>query len=107
MKENKNQQSDDTKLNLAGIDPITPYSVAELIICVVAAVVGCVYLYTEKIPLSVVMPVFSACFIGVTVMKFLHIRKVKSKKPTAYLVAVILAVVSLAMTAVTVAYFVK
>ena len=98
---------DDERLNLAGVEPITPYSIAELVICVIAAVVGLLYLYTDFVPTAVIMPLFTACFAGVTVMKLLHIKKVRSKKPSAYLLLVILAAVTLAMIVVTVMYYVK
>ncbi len=103
---NRNNDNDKEKLNLAGVEPITPFSIAELVICAVAAVIGVAYLYTDKISLGFLMPFYCGCFIGAAVMKILHIIKVKSKKPMSFLHAAILVLVSVAITVVTVKYYI-
>ena len=50
------------------------YRVAELCICAVALLVGCLYLWTHILPLGVVLPILFVCFAIVPICRFLEGR---------------------------------
>ena len=97
----------DEKLNIVGATPITPYGIAEMIICLVAAVLGLLYLYANIIPMEFLIPTYTAAFAAIAVLKFIDIKKSKTKKPSSFILAIVLAVLALAMAVVTVMYFVR
>ncbi len=47
----------------------TKYRAAELCICAVALLVGCLYLWAHILPLSVVLPIFFVCFAAVPIFR--------------------------------------
>ena len=107
-RENKNAAySDDERLNITGEAPVTPFKIAEMIVCFAAAVIGLLYVYKALIPLSVLLPLFTACFIAVTVLRILDIRKTKVKKLSQYITTAVLGVLAAAMVLTTVFYFVR
>lgn len=108
MKKQYNRLSSEDKLNLMAENVSPAIVLVELAVSVVAVVIGLIYLYGKSsIPIGVLMPIYSGCFIIIAVLKFITLSRAKTKKPTSVLFALVLAVLAVAITAVTVMYFLK
>ena len=87
--------------------PFTVYKFIELGVCLLAVIVGVLYLYAKVIPLTVLFPVFALCFGAIPVLRFLDIKKRGATGFAEYLPAFAWAVMAVITIVALVLYFVK
>ncbi len=76
MKNTDNRNNGEEKWSLVpGTKPFTVYKFIELGVCLVAVLVGVLYLYAKIIPLTVLFPAFVLCLAAIPVLRFLDIKK--------------------------------
>lgn len=87
--------------------PFTVFKFIELGVCLVAVIVGVLYLYAKAIPLTVLFPVFAACFAAIPVLRFLDIKKRGAKGFAEYLPAFAWAVMAVITVVALIVYYVQ
>lgn len=90
--------------DLVDVEPFSRLRIVELVVCIVAVVVGVLYLNGSSISLRVLLPTFSACFIALSGLRIAALVRAKVKKPSSIFFAAVLAILAVAMTALTVVY---
>lgn len=106
MKNTDNKNNGDWNI-APNTKPFTVYKFIELGVCLVAVIVGVLYLYAKVIPLTVLFPVFALCFAAIPVLRFLDIKKRGAKGFAEYLPAYAWAAMALITIVALVIYFVK
>ncbi len=96
-------------LNVApGTKPFTRYKVAELILCLLAVILGLLYLYTDPkiVPLDVLMPAYAAIFWIIIPLRLKDAKVLGTKGAARFLSVVVWVILALAVTAATAVYFI-
>lgn len=106
-KQNRSTAHSSGDINLTNTEPFSPLKIAELIVCAVATVIGIMYLNGASMSPAAVLPIFTACVLTVAVLRFVSIGRAKEKKISSYILASAIAVLAVAMAALTVAYLVS
>ena len=105
---NKNISQNEEKLTvIPGTKPFTKYKFIELGVCLLAVVIGLLYLYAKVIPLTVLFPLFAVCFAAIPVMRFLDIKERGGKGFAEYLPAVAWTVMAAITVVAMIAYYIK
>ena len=105
---NNNRAEWEEKQNvIPGTKPFTKFKFIELGVCVLAVVIGLLYLYAKVIPLSVLFPLFALCFVAIPVLRFLDIKERGGKGFAEYLPAVAWAVMAAITVVAMIAYYIK
>ncbi|MBE6626537.1 MAG: hypothetical protein E7628_05085 [Ruminococcaceae bacterium] len=108
MKNTDNRNNGEEKLSLVpGTKPFTVYKFIELGVCLVAVLVGVLYLYAKIIPLTVLFPAFAICFAAIPVLRFLDIKKRGGKGFAEYLPAFAWAVMAGIAIVALISYFIQ
>ena len=108
MKNTDNRNNGEEKLSLVpGTKPFTVYKFIELGVCLVAVLVGVLYLYAKIIPLTVLFPAFAICFAAIPVLRFLDIKKRGASGFAEYLPTIAWAGFATAAIIALIAYFTK
>ncbi len=108
MKNTDNRNNGEEKWDLIpGTKPFTVYKLIEMGVCLVAVLVGVLYLYAKVIPLTVLFPVFALCFAAIPVLRFLDIKKRGARGFAEYLPAFAWAVTAVITIAALTAYFLQ
>ncbi len=107
----------DTKLPVAPTRPFTKYRAVEMGLCVAAIILGLLYLYTDAVTLTLLLPAFSAGMTVITALRVLDGREALTKniqsgsdtgkigKAAAYFPAVFSGFLTTVVLIVTIAYF--
>ncbi|MGN1408905.1 MAG: hypothetical protein ACI4XJ_01890 [Eubacteriales bacterium] len=67
------------KFNSApGIKPFTKFRAVEMVLCAAAVVIGLLYLYTDAVTLSVLLPCYSVGMAVITVMRYFDMKATNS-----------------------------
>jgi len=111
--ENKNEKNnferdfvDDERLNMAPPPkPFTKMKIIEIIACLVAVILGLLYLNTSLIPLGVLLVVYCAFFSAIPILRGIDAKK-SGGGFVAFLPAMCWGVLAVCLIAVTIAYFV-
>lgn len=105
---NKTRENEGESQNvIPGTKPFTKFKFIELGVCILAVVIGVLYLYAKVIPLSVLFPLFVLCFAAIPVLRFLDIKERGGKGFAEYLPAVAWAVMAAITVVAMIAYYVK
>lgn len=96
----------DAKLNVAHVKPFTKFKAIEMAVCCFAVIIGLLYLYTSLIPLGVLMPLFSAAFVTLPVLRYLDSKACGVKGTPLIITTIAWSILALAVIAATVYYFV-
>ena len=100
------QRKDDEKLKVASVEPFPKIRYAELAVYLGAVVLGLVYLSAPSlIPTSVMLVVFAACLIAAVAIRLIWLKQCGTKKFSATLLTVLLAVCAAMTVAAAVLYF--
>lgn len=83
------------------------FRAAELIICLIAVILGIIYLNTELISLDVLLPVYAVFFTALPVLRLMEARWSGNTKFVAVLPALCYLFLALVVIAATIIYFVK
>jgi len=97
---------DDNFSVVPNVRPFTKYRAAEMAVCGVCIVFGILYLYAKVLSLSVLMPVYAVCFCAIPVLQYLDVKASGRTGLVNYLPAVFWGILSVAVIAATVIYFV-
>ncbi|MBQ3859137.1 MAG: hypothetical protein IIU08_03935 [Clostridia bacterium] len=91
-----------------GTKPFTRYKVAELILCLLAVILGLLYLYTDPkiVPLDVLMPAYAAIFWIIIPLRLKDAKVLGTKGAARFLSVVVWVILALAVTAATAVYFI-
>ena len=91
-----------------GTKPFTRYKVAELILCLLAVILGLFYLYTDPkiVPLNVLMPAYAAIFWIIIPLRLKDAKVLGTKGAARFLSVVVWVILALAVTAATAVYFI-
>ena len=91
-----------------GTKPFTRYKVAELILCLLAVILGLLYLYTDPkiVPLDVLMPAYAAIFWIIIPLRLKDAKVLGTKGAARFLSGVVWVIRALAVTAATAVYFI-
>ena len=91
-----------------GTKPFTRYKVAELILCLLAVILGLLYLYTDPkiVPLDVLMPAYAAIFWIIIPLRLKDAKVLGTKGAARVLSVVVWVILALAVTAATAVYFI-
>ena len=91
-----------------GTKPFTRYKVAELILCLLAVILGLLYLYTDPkiVPLDVLMPAYAAIFWIIIPLRLKDANVLGTKGAARFLSVVVWVILALAVTAATAVYFI-
>ncbi|MBE6723862.1 MAG: host attachment protein [Ruminococcaceae bacterium] len=98
------------RLNIAqNTRPFTKYKVIELILCAAAVILGLLYLYTDPklIPLSVLLPVYSAVFCAIVPLRWKDLRATGLGGGFAVFTTAVWGFLALAVIAATAVYFIR
>lgn len=57
-----------------GVKPFTRYKAIELLVCGLAVVLGLLYLYADLFGLALLLPLYCAAFLAITVLRWLDAR---------------------------------
>jgi len=57
-----------------GVRPFTRWKAIELAVCGVSVILGLLYLYADLLSLAVLLPLYSAAFLAITVLRWLDTR---------------------------------
>ena len=79
---------------------------AELVICMVAVILGLIYLNTDWIPLSVLLPVYAVFFTAVPVLRLIDMKRNGGKGIALLFPAICYLLLSVVVIAAAVVYFV-
>ncbi len=82
------------------------YQIAELVICLVAVVLGILYLKWRLVPLSILLPLYTAGFAGITALRFCDLRAKGEKRFVAHIPAIGWIILTIAVLLATALYFV-
>ncbi len=93
------------KVNVAAVRPFTKYRAAEMVLCILAIVLGLLYLYTDYVSLGVLLPAFTVGMAVITVLRVFDAKKSGLKGWVAYISAVFSGLLTLLVGGVTVVYF--
>ncbi len=112
MKDEKNKNFDDSaysdELERLKIDPhvkpFTKFKIAELSLCAVAVILGLVYMYTELIPLGVLLPVYCVFFAVIPILRAVDVKR-SGGNLISFLPAVCWGFLAVCMVVATIAYF--
>ena len=85
----------------------TKFKLAELVISVIALILGLVYLNTDWISTSVLLPIYAVFFTALPVLRLIEARKNGAKGLIAVLPSLFYLLIALVVIAATVIYFVK
>lgn len=83
------------------------FKMAELVICVIAFVLGLVYLNTDWISISVLLPIYAVFFTAIPVLRLIDARQRGQKGIIAVLPALCFLLLAGAVIVATIVYFVK
>lgn len=91
-----------------GTKPFTRYKVAELILCLLAVILGLLYLYTDPkiVPLDVLMPAYAAIFWIIIPLRLKDAKALGTKGAARFFSVVVWVILALAVTAATAVYFI-
>ncbi|MBQ3637469.1 MAG: hypothetical protein II953_03830 [Clostridia bacterium] len=91
-----------------GTKPFTRYKVAELILCLLAVILGLLYLYTDPkiVPLDVLMPAYAAIFWIIIPLRLKDAKVLGTKGAARFFSVVVWVILALAVTAATAVYFI-
>ena len=91
-----------------GTKPFTRYKVAELILCLLAVILGLFSLYTDPkiVPLNVLMPAYAAIFWIIIPLRLKDAKVLGTKGAARFLSVVVWVILALAVTAATAVYFI-
>ena len=91
-----------------GTKPFTRYKVAELILCLLAVILGLLYLYTDPkiVPLDVLMPAYAAIFWIIIPLRLKDAKVLGTKGAARFFAVVVWVILALAVTAATAVYFI-
>ena len=98
------------RLNVAqNVKPFTKYKVVELILCAAAVILGLLYLYTDPklIPLSILLPVYSAVFCAIVPLRWKDLKESGLTGGFAVFTTAVWAFLALAVIAATAVYFIR
>ena len=85
----------------------TKFKLAELVISVIALILGLVYLNTDWISTSVLLPIYAVFFTALPGLRLIEARKNGAKGLIAVLPSLFYLIIALVVIAATVIYFVK
>ena len=85
----------------------TKFKLAELVISVIALILGLVYLNTDWISTSVLLPIYAVFFTALPVLRLIEARKNGAKGLIAVLPSLFYLLIALVVIAATVIYFVQ
>jgi len=91
------------QLNMAG-RPFTKYRAVELAVCAAAVILGLLYLNTELVSLTLLLPFYCVCFLLIPVLHWLEGRALGIKGAIHWITIVCWAMLAAAMIAVTIGY---
>lgn len=104
---NENNKNNSGRINVAqGSYPFTKYKIAEIIVCAAAVAAGLLYLYTDLVGLSILLPVFSLIFAAVTLLRYMDTKRLGGHGFAAYLPVFCWGFLSLCVLLATVVYFI-
>ena len=91
-----------------GTKPFTKYKIAELTLCVVAVILGVLYLYTDPklVPLDVLMPAYAVIFWAILPLRLKDAKAVGTKAAGTFLSVAVWVILALAVTAACAVYFI-
>lgn len=95
----------DEKLNVGMVKPFTKYVAAEMVLCIVAVVMGLLYLYTDTITLDVLLPAFTIGMAVITVLRYLDGKACKRQGFIGNISVLFSALLTLLVAFVTFIYF--
>lgn len=98
------------RLNVAqNVRPFTKYKVIELVLCAAAVILGLLYLYTDPklIPLSVLLPVYSAVFCAIVPLRWKDLKASGLTGGFAVFTTAVWGFLALAVIAATAVYFIR
>ena len=111
MKENdqkNNTPAPEEKLSVApGVKPFTRYRAIELAVCGAAVIFGLLYLYTEIVSLSLLMPLYCAAFAAITVLRYFDTKACGGRGFAAVLPVICWGFLTAAVIVATFAYFLQ
>ena len=85
----------------------SPFKIAEMCIYFIALVLGFIFLYSSVIPISVLLPVYTLCLAAGAVLRFIDLKKSADRRLISYIPPVLIAVLAVALGAVSVMMFMK
>ncbi len=95
----------DEKLNVGMVKPFTRYVAAEMVLCLIAVVMGLLYLYTDKVTLDVLLPAFTIGMAAITVLRYLDGKACQRKGFIGNISVLFSALLTLLVAFVTFIYF--
>ena len=99
-----NNNPDPNRLNMAG-RPFTRYRAVELAVCGIAVILGLLYLNTDAVSLSVLLPFYCLCFLAIPVLRWLEGKMLGLKGAVHWITIACWGFLAAAMIAVTIGYF--
>lgn len=81
--------------------------IAEIVICLIAVILGLIYLNTTWIPLGVLLPVYAVLFAAIPVLRLIDARNSGNRGLIGILPALCYLLLALVVIAAAVVYFVK
>ncbi len=99
----KDPKNSGNQLNMAG-RPFTRYRAAELAVCAVAVILGLLYLNTELVSLSLLLPFYCLCFLVIPILRWLEGRALGLKGAMHWITIACWILLAVAMIAVTIGY---
>ena len=98
----------DERFNAApNVRPFTKFRGVEMVLCVAAVVMGLLYLYTETVTLSLLLPCYSVGMAVITVLRYLDVKKSGGKGVLANIPVVFSGLLTVLVIFVTALYFRK
>lgn len=83
----------------------TRFRLAELVICLIAVVLGILYLYPKLIPLSVLLPLYAVFFLALAALRLWETKRTGQKGFAAYLPAIASLILAFAVLAAAILFF--
>lgn len=83
------------------------FRIAELVICVIAVALGIIYLNTELVSLSFLLPLYAVLFTALPVLRLIEAKRSGNTKLMAILPSLCYLLLAVVVIAATIVYFVK
>ncbi len=104
----KSGQTEEDRLSVTpNLKPFTKYRAIEMGVCGICVVLGLLYLYAHILTLSVLLPIYAVCFCAIPVLQYFNIRTSGRRGFASYLPVLFWSLMSIAVLAAAIAYFVK
>ena len=111
MNQNQNQnpnrnEKDELPKVAQGTRPFTKYKIIELAVCLLAVILGLLYLYTDTLSLDILLPIYAVCFCAIVPLRYLDQKANGLHGGWAMLSVILWALLALVVVVSTAVYFI-